>query len=333
MSQGTSPAKWHSDFAWSNGCVEVRKTGVRLKIDRHLAAEVVQWLLYFMLLTAATLLARVHRRQRMAIWFAPERPRPWYLIRGAALWAGAAVARSPSEASAAFYFDDVTVGACAPADGIPSFNFGCKDISKSRVAAVFADVFGYSLMVDPTTCVGPIVEKSEKNGVHDGRIVRAPLDPVAGHVYQQLVDTTDANDFAHDLRTLCVGGAPILVWVKVKPAGGRFAIHNKTAFLRAPAEIFAAAELELIRAFTKRIGLDWGGLDILRDRHTGRIYIVDVNKTDVGPVIALSWRDKLRSMQCLACALEDMIATPLPVKALTGEPCRGADQSGSAYAI
>nr|QQZ51201.1 hypothetical protein JKL49_08855 [Phenylobacterium glaciei] len=44
-------------------------------------------------------------------------------------------------------------------------------------------------------------------------------------------------------------------------------------------------------------------MDILRDQPSGRIYIVDVNKTDVGPVIALSLRDKLASTEALAKAL------------------------------
>ena len=54
----------------------------------------------------------------------------------------------------------------------------------------------------------------------------------------------------------------------------------------------------------------WGGLDILRDRDDGRLYIVDVNKTDLGPVISLSWRDKVRSMRRLAIALEALVTTP-----------------------
>jgi hypothetical protein len=58
------------------------------------------------------------------------------------------------------------------------------------------------------------------------------------------------------------------------------------------------------------MGLDWGGLDILRDRHDGRLYVVDVNKTDVGPLIAPSWPDKLRSMRRLADALVRLLDAP-----------------------
>ncbi len=331
--KGTVPAGCRSDFFWSDGCIEVRKTGVRLKVDRALVAEVTQWLLYFALLTAAGLVARGQRRRQLTMCFAPDQPRPWYLIRGAAWWAGITVLPTGSDANAIFFFDDVTVSRRVETGNTPSYNFGCTDISKSHVAAIFAEVFGYALSVDPRLVSGQMVEKSEKNGVHDGRIVNGPVGPVAGHVYQRLVDTTDANDFAQDLRTLCAGGVPVLVWVKVKPAGHRFAIHNRAAFLRQPSEIFTAAELELIRAFTLRIGLQWGGLDILRDRHSGRIYIVDVNKTDVGPVIALSWRDKFRSMQCLSRALRNMIAAPLAAKPSATELPPGLQSAMSNYEV
>ena len=56
-----------------------------------------------------------------------------------------------------------------------------------------------------------------------------------------------------------------------------------------------------------RMGLDWGGLDVLRDRVDGRLYVVDVNKTDVGPVIALSWTDKMRSMRLLGQAMDQLV--------------------------
>lgn len=300
-------AGWLSDFTWTDGVIEVRKTGVRLRIDLNLVHEVIYWAMYLLVLGAAMMLARLQRKPALAIWYAPDRPRPWYLLHGAALWGGMRAARGPAQANAAFYFDDTTRGAAPAAGELRVFNARCTDISKSHVAKVFAEVFGYPLLLDPQRSVGEIVQKAEKNGVHNGRVVQAPLPPKAGYVYQRLVDTADAQGMAHDLRTPCVAGRPVLVWEKIKPAGQRFAIHNERAVLRDPAEVFSEGELELIAVFIDRMGLDWGGLDILRDRHGGRIYIVDVNKTDLGPVIALSWADKIRSMNRLSRALSGLI--------------------------
>lgn len=50
-----------------------------------------------------------------------------------------------------------------------------------------------------------------------------------------------------------------------------------------PADIFSAAELAQLLDFGARIGLEYGELDVLRDRDSGRIYVVDVNRTPYGP--------------------------------------------------
>lgn len=298
---------WVSDFAWTDGRLEIRKTGIRLNLNIDVLAEIAAWALWLAILWPVAFAARLGRRKPLAIWFAPERPRPWYLIRAAAMWAGIDVARRPEEGAAAFYFDDVTIGVPESAGPLRGLNYGCADVSKSRVAAVFEAVFGYPLSVDPMTTAGPMVEKSEKNGVHDGRIVEGPMSPRPGFVYQKLIDTAGDDGACRDLRTPCAGGEPVLVWIKVKPAGRRFAIQNRKATLHAPDEVFSAEERALIAAFNDRMGADWGGLDILRDRHDGRIYIVDVNKTDLGPLIALAWIDKIRSMRRLAVALERLV--------------------------
>ena len=298
---------WLGDFAWRKGAIEIRKTGIRLRIDFELVWEVACWATYLAVLGVAAAAARARRRPPLRIWYAPDHARPWYLLRGAALWAGIRAASSPSTADAAFYFDDTTCGVPPDFPGLRVFNHRCADISKSHVAQVFAAVFGYPLSLDPEAASGTIVEKAERNGVHDGRMVRAPLRPRTGYVYQKLIDTADDIGLVHDLRTPCAGGVPIVVWEKTKPAARRFAIHNTRAVLRDPLMIFTPVELERISAFTERIGLDWGGLDILRDRHSGQIYIVDVNKTDLGPVIALSWVDKIRSMNRLSRALSSLL--------------------------
>ncbi|ESQ83919.1 hypothetical protein AEAC466_11360 [Asticcacaulis sp. AC466] len=298
---------WLRDFEWREGRLGIRKTGIRLEITLALINEIILWAGYLALLAVASLRTRLSSRPRPKLWFAPDVPRPWYLLRGTAIWAGFDTASSPMDAVAAFYFDDATHGDAPPAVGTMRFNHGCTDISKSHVARVFEEVFGYPLIVDPTTTHGEIVEKSEKNGVHDGRIVMAPLAPTPGCAYQRVVDTRGDDGCCHDLRTPCAGGDAVVVWIKIKTPEGRFSINNRRAILADPADIYSAEERRLIRAFSLRIGLDWGGLDILRDRNSGRIYIVDVNKTDLGPVIALSWRDKIRSMNRLSRALKRLV--------------------------
>lgn len=296
---------WTSDFVFAGGRVKVKKTGADLTLDWALAHEVLVWLVYFACVRAKAAWTRLVR-PGPRVWFAPDVPRPWYLVWAALAWAGARIARRPEQAAAGMYFDDSAEG-LAPNAG-PDFrlNYGCTDVTKSQVARVFEQVFGYPLMVDPRQPHGPVVEKGEANGVHDGRIVQTPCPVLPGKTYQKLIDNTD-GDFVDDLRTPCVGGKPVLVFIKRRPTADRFANHNSATTLRRAEELFSPREIEQIGAFCAAMQMDWGGLDILRDRHSGLIYVVDVNKTDMGPPIALPLKDKLEATELLSRAFLDLV--------------------------
>lgn len=298
------PALILGDFELARGRVTLRATGNSAAIDRALLAEVGIWVTCYLAVRVAAL--RHLGRPRPAIWFAPVVPHPRYMVRIAALWAGIGIAASPGEADAAFFFADTTVSVPPPPGHGHALNFACGDISKRHVAAVFAQVFGYPLALDPATTAGPLLEKSDANGTHDGRIVAGPTPARPGFVYQRVVDTV-AGGFSTDLRTHVVGGRVVAVWVKRRAAAHRFEPANLDARLVDPASVFSPAEIDRIAAFAAAMGADWAGLDILRDRGDGRIYIVDVNKTDAGPIIALPFRHKLRSIALLAAALTALV--------------------------
>jgi hypothetical protein len=306
-----SAASWTSDFTLQGRTLRVKKTGALVPLDPAVAAEAASWFAVYLAIKAKAALNRL-AAPGPAVWFAPDRPRPWYLIWAAATWNGVRIARSPDEAVASFYFEDAT---CAPpprAWHSRAFNFGCADISKGRVAQVFEEVFGYPLALDPTRGCGPCVEKGEANGVHDGRLVERPLRAARpGKVYQRLVDNV-RDGLAEDLRTPFVNGRPVVVFVKRRPARDRFANHNATVALRRPEDVFTAREIARLSAFSGAMRLDWGGMDILRDRATGRIYVVDVNKTDMGPPIALPLTHKLAAVARLGAALRAMIEEKTP---------------------
>lgn len=297
-------ALWTSDLHFQGGRVRVRTTGADLAIDRGLLVDVALWGAYYLpvrLMGFVTALARPGPR----VWFAPDVPRPWYLLWLAACWGGVRFARSPEEADAAIFFEDRTVSdppACALNR---RFNFSCGDVSKSHVATVFETVFGYPLTVDPATWTGPAVEKGEDNGAHDGRIVHCPAPALPGRVYQRVIDTVEDGQVV-DLRTPCVGGTPVLTFIKRRPARDRFANYNSSVSLHRPEDLFSADELATIGRFCAAMNLDWGGLDILRDRADGRLYIVDVNKTDMPP-LRLPWPRKLEAISRLSKALLTMI--------------------------
>ena len=300
---------WFTDFAWRDGAVVVRKTGATTPLNREVVGHFLTWLGYFLVVRGVSTLRRLAGVRGPAIWFSPSTPRPWYMIRSVAAYAGMRVAAGPEDADIAFHFDDSTWS--PPAGGFAgrTLNGACLDIGKTRVNAAFAEVFGYALGVDPTTHAGDAVEKADANGTHDGRIVRCPTPALPGRCYQRLVRT--GTHEVHDLRTTCVGGVPVQTWIKTRRAADRFASGaNLRVVARDPRDVFSDEEMSRIAAFNARMGLDWGTLDILRDAEDGRIYVVDVNKTDVGPVLQLTMRDKLQSTRVIAAALKALIRDP-----------------------
>ena len=67
------------------------------------------------------------------------------------------------------------------------------------------------------------------------------------------------------------------------------------------------AEMDAIARFATILGLDWGGLDVLRDAQEGRLYIVDANKTDMGPPTALPLAEKLHATRVMARAFRAFV--------------------------
>jgi hypothetical protein len=288
---------WLADLEFSPGTVRVRKTGAVLAVNAALVRDVTTWMAYFLAIRAeprAPGAVKVH--------CVPDRPRPWYLLWPVLRLAGARMVTSAADAEIMIGFEDRTRCTPGPA-GTPGLNLNCVDVSKSRVAEAFAQAFGYPLALDPRSHHGPAVEKSEENGVHDGRIVACPCEPRAGRAYQRLVDAEQPDGLVEDLRTPTIGGVPQLVFVKRRTRERRFANDNVEVRLRRVETVFTADEIAAIGRFCAAMGLDWGGLDILRDRTTRRLYVVDANKTDMGPPVALPLREKLEATRLLAAGL------------------------------
>lgn len=303
----TSGAVWFRDFEFGLTGLTVRKTGARVPYSPSVITQVAAWFRYFFASKTIEPL-----KPGFTIAFTPERARPWYLIRGVARAAGAKLEKDPSRADVVMHFEDATYSPNDPPvklkAGAKLINYGARDVSKTNVARACAAAFGHPLAIDPRLFVGPAVEKSEINAAHDGRIVQCPTQPLPGRAYQRVVDNRGPDpDLVEDLRTCTVGGKPIVVFIKRRPVTKRFQNTNSEVLLRTPEEVFSAAEIERIGAFTREIGLDWGGVDVLRDRADGTLYIVDANKTDMGPPITLNLPDKLIATRKLAKAFRDFV--------------------------
>lgn len=304
----TSGSVWLKDFEFGLTGLTVRKTGARVPYSPSVLAQVTAWFRYFFAAQQIEPLT-----PSFTIAFTPERARPWYLIWAVARAAGAKLVKDAATADVVMHFEDATYSPNDPPTklkpGVKLVNFTCRDVSKSNVARASEIAFGNRLAIDPTTFYGPAVEKSEINAAHDGRIVQCPTQPIPGRAYQRIIDNRMlANpDLVEDLRTSTVGNKPVVVFVKRRQVTKRFLNTNTEVLLRAPEEVFSPVELEQISAFTREIGLEWGGVDVLRDRTTGELFIVDANKTDMGPPIALNLQDKVKATYAMRAAFRKFV--------------------------
>lgn len=306
----TAGAFWLRDFKFHRSGLTVRATGAHVPFTPAVLAEVAAWFKYFFTVKAMT---PIEGARPFTIAFTPERARPWYLIWPVVRAAGGRLVKDVATADIVMHFEDATFSPNPAPTNVRAdalvLNFNCRDVSKTCVAGAFERSFGYPLAIDPINYVGPAVEKSEINGAHDGHIVTCPMQPSAKHTYQRLIDNRARNpDLVEDFRTPTVGGRPACVFIKRRPTQRRFANANTEVELIQPDNVFSPAELDQIAAFCRDLGLDWGGLDVLRDRSEGRLYIVDANKTDMGPPTALPLSEKMRATRMIASAFVDFVS-------------------------
>ncbi len=191
----------------------------------------------------------------------------------------------------------------------PVLNQNCFDISKQHVDTCFKKVFGYSPMVNPLTYTGLCVKKSDKNGAHDGKIIECPIEKTEdGYVYQKLIDTEMEEKFVSEVRVPVFNKTIPFVYYKLSPIEDRFNISVKGRVIP-PQDHFSKDELKKILKFCEHIGMDYGELDTLRDRHDGTLYIIDANNTPCVNFTGFSVFQKLCTILRVGKALDQMLSS------------------------
>lgn len=312
---------WWNDLEWSQTGVTVKKTGARIDFSKDLFSDIAKWLPYGLIERCR---APFEVRDRVRVYALPVIPRYWYLLRVSLSRLGVQFVDSIKDADVALYFDDSTFSEPPHLLNGPrvQMNFECRDISKTHVQNVFKDIFGYDLGVNPKEYTGRMVAKSEINGTHTGKIVEGPCAAEDGYVYQKLIDNRSEDGRVTDIRCPTAFGEIPLIYLKSRPETRRFDNLNTHVVMSTPENELSADEIEKVRLFCNAMKLDWGGLDILRDAADGRIYIVDVNKTDMGPPLSLPLKDKLKSTSILAKALKTAIDARQDNSSTTNKPKR-----------
>jgi hypothetical protein len=249
---------------------------------------------------------------RKWVLFRPETPAPGHAMYKICLHLGYRITSDRTRrfrvgvrwSDTAFAPDDEILSGLAHEHTVA--NIACQDTSKARVAELFARVFGYTLAVDPRVYQGKCVQKSDANAQHDGRIIQAPTNPEPGYVYQRLIDNEVEAGVVQDMRMPVIGDRMPFVYVKYRPTEVRFKNRNSRVELGQVEELLSPEEVASVKAFCAAMRLDYGEIDVLRNRDDGRIYIVDVNTTPSGPPNQIAPEDGRRAIAHMARVFQDV---------------------------
>ena len=167
---------------------------------------------------------------------------------------------------------------------IPVLNLYSRDISKIFIDKIHQEVFGYSTKVNPEEYSGKIVQKSDVNALHDGQILDAPMESRGEeYIYQILIDNQYSEDLVLDLRVPVAGKVLDFTYLKYRDIRERFLNTTTNTEVAATTEVFSKEEIDLLNEYCSKLQLEYGELDVLRNKHDGKIYVVDVNNTPQGP--------------------------------------------------
>lgn len=190
------------------------------------------------------------------------------------------------------------------AESLPVINLRGNDISKTRVDEAMRQVFGYGLAVDPRTTLGPLVEKSDLNALHDGRIVEGPLfATTAGRVYQRLIQGRPIGSLVEEIRVPVVGDQVPFVHLKYKQRRDPLALSVR-GMIAKPSAVLGQDEIELLVRFARAMGIDFGEFDVMRHHVDGRVYVFDANNTPCVRFVGVSAADRRATVELLAEAFD-----------------------------
>ncbi len=293
--------------------IYIKSTDTRIPLSADVLRALSRQMVLFSLVTA-TFWGRVltFRRAPYKIGFYPNKPKPWYKLWNVTKWMGLHYSNNFSDCDVLFYFEDTTHAELneelVNQSNKKVLNGYCIDIGKEKVQSVFEEVFGYALGVDPLTFEGDVVEKSDENAKHDGRIITCPITTRKnGYVYQRFVENCYDGKMVEDIRVPIVGDEIPFVYLKRRCISERFANENSSCEMIETGEALSQGEVDQLIRFSKGMGLDFGGLDVLRDRNCGKIFVVDVNKTDMGPPVPLTLKKKIEACSRLGHAFVNML--------------------------
>lgn len=226
-------------------------------------------------------------RLPLKVNFFPNFPHDKYILWKVCHSLGLPLTNQPFHRDACniYWFDDTQRPPLSAAgSALKIINGRCLDVGKLALEPAHLAAFGYQAQVDPLQHTGPAVCKSNLNAKHDGCIVQCPLPHAkADHVYQRLIDNSTSDGEVMDIRVPIVGRSIPFVYLKFRPIATRFANVNTRARFEKIDTLLTPTEQQQILDLADRLGLELGEVDVVRDRPSGKIYVIDISNSPYGP--------------------------------------------------
>jgi len=162
------------------------------------------------------------------------------------------------------------------------------DTSKDFVARTMQDYFGYTFKINPKTYDGYCVAKHNGNGTKSCFFLKCPIDAdevFHDHCYQKIINFSSKTDSStlYEIRVPIFKNCIPFIFFKTRNKGLRFTSKNRTMEIAPALKHLSSNECQKILSYCRRVGMEYGEIDILRSDIDGKIYIIDINNTPWWP--------------------------------------------------
>jgi hypothetical protein len=167
-------------------------------------------------------------------------------------------------------------------------NFFLVNTSKDFVARSMEEHFGYTFKINPRTFNGYCIAKHNGNGTKSCFFLKCPINAdevFHDHCYQKIINYSNKSDSStlYELRIPIFKNIIPFTFFKTRNKGLRFTSKNRSMEIVPATAHLSEQECQDIIMYCRRIGLEYGEIDILRSDDDGKIYIIDVNNTPWWP--------------------------------------------------
>ena len=153
-------------------------------------------------------------------------------------------------------------------------NYGCYDITKTRVAEIFDDI-----RIDPRFHSGFAVRKSERQCSNDDTLMECPTQKQDGFIYRRYIETNKGHGYV-TYRLYMFDGIKFIT--SITNSGELFDKGINRTWQLESLDVIPEPRRREIESDAIAFGVHIAELDVLQDVYSGEFYVIDVNNVAGG---------------------------------------------------